>query len=167
MKKNSLHERIRSALRTLSTAVFDDGPGADHDIRPAPWALDPLQSNRWIFVLPGVDAYAVSKVALPDVGPQGSLGQLIVTFYNPAGVNINGELLRWLDDPEPRKGSLRFLDKTGRVSESWEFESLIPLGITVGARLQGDALGPLDYEGDALMMTRLELECSDLTITTS
>jgi hypothetical protein len=122
--------------------------------------FEPVRANRWIFVMPGADAFLTKAVHLPNLThSHGEVVQMMVEFHNVIGSPINTNLLKMLRSGESFEAELKYLDEAGSIVDRWIFHQ---------ASLAGLSWSSLDYAipGKTPLVTfaQIELLSIDLEI---
>ena len=111
-------------------------------------ALNAVTRDRWIFVMPEVDAFLTKSVQLPQVYAHSDDGytQATVCFHNAIGYPINAKLLKMMRDGRAFNAEIKLLDCMGTVIDRWRL---------TGATIDSIWWSSLDYAERTPMVTNV------------
>jgi hypothetical protein len=118
-----------------------------------PRKLEPVNCDRWVLVVPGIDSFLVSSFEMPRIG-RGTQSTMTVRLYNVCDWDPTPDYLEWMRSGNWREAKLKFIDPVGKVTSQWTFMVSVKT-------VSFDRLG---YDSTAPWCTELELDWRDLSI---
>lgn len=118
-----------------------------------PRSFEPVNCNRWVLVVPGIDSFLVSSFEMPRIG-RGVQSTMTVRLCNVCDWDPTPDYLEWMRSGDWREAKLKFIDPADRITSQWTFMVSVKT-------VSFDRLG---YEITAPWCTELELDWRDLSI---
>lgn len=119
-------------------------------------ALEPMTSNRWIIVIDGFEnfPFIIRSADLPVFETGVVSNFMYLELYNAVDIPSNSMLKQWIDQCDEKRLTLKLLDKSGTVVESWKMDAI----------LRTLSFGKLEYDASMPWITRIKLEVNNVKI---
>jgi len=122
------------------------------DIRKFSSKFETRLKSQWILEIPGFDSHIFKSVTRPrqDVNRNNPLR---VVLYDPMNSDVVPEVSDWLQNGDPRRITLKELDRSGNVLRVWAYIDAKPTSID---------LGEMSYDSNDVMTISMYLDYLDV-----